>query len=43
MEVIDLFLELLARKSGTPDDGGILDFIEKYLDDFTLIRVDRGG
>jgi len=43
MEVIDLFLELLSRKSVTPDDGGILDFIEKYLDDFTLIRVDRGG
>ncbi len=42
-DVIDLFIKLLSAKSITPDDGGLLDFIEEYLSDFEAIRVDRGG
>ena len=43
LDVIDLFLKLLSAKSITPDDGGLMDFIEEYLSDFEAIRVDRGG
>ena len=40
MEIIELFKYMIASKSETPDDGGLLEFIEKYLPDFTPIRVD---
>ena len=40
MEVIELFKKLVSTKSETPDDGGLLDFIAEYLDDFTALRVD---
>ncbi len=40
MNIIELFKYLVEQKSETPDDGGLLDFIEKYLPDFTAIRVD---
>ncbi len=40
MQVIDLFKKLISSKSETPDDGGLLDFIEEYLDDYTAIRLD---
>lgn len=40
MEIIELFKHLIAQKSETPDDGGILDFIENYLPDFRAVRVD---
>ena len=40
MNVIELFKFMIESKSETPDDGGLLDFIEKYLSDFTAIRVD---
>lgn len=40
MNVIDLFKYMIAQKSETPDDGGLLEFIEKYLPDFTVVRVD---
>lgn len=43
MDVIELFKKLLASKSETPEDGGILDFITNYLDEFTSIRIDEGG
>ncbi len=43
MEVIDLFLKLLSQKSITPDDGGIIDFVQEYLSDFEIIRVDRAS
>lgn len=43
MDVIELFKKLLESKSQTPDDGGILDFIEGYLADFTTIRIDKEG
>jgi succinyl-diaminopimelate desuccinylase len=40
VEVIELFKKLVSTKSETPDDGGLLDFIAEYLDDFTALRVD---
>lgn len=40
MNVIELFKFMLSCKSETPDDGGLLDYIENYLSDFTAIRVD---
>jgi succinyl-diaminopimelate desuccinylase len=43
MEVVDFFLELLSKKSITPDDGGIMELVEDVLEDFEIIRVDRNG
>ncbi len=43
MDVIDLFRKLIISKSQTPDDGGMLDFVENYLDGFTSIRIDVEG
>ena len=40
MEVLELFKKLIETKSETPDDGGLLDFIENYLPDFKAIRID---
>lgn len=43
MDVIELFKKLISSKSQTPDDGGILEFIENYLEGFTCIRIDVEG
>lgn len=43
MDIIELFKFMLRAKSETPDDGGLLDFVESYLGDFEAIRVDVGG
>ncbi len=43
MDVIALFKHLLRSPSQTPEDGGILDFIETYLESFTTIRIDSHG
>ncbi len=40
MEVIKLFKYMIEQKSETPDDGGLLDFIEEYLPGFDAVRVD---
>jgi len=40
VDVIELFKHLIATKSETPNDGGLLDFIEEYLPDFDAVRVD---
>ncbi len=40
MEVIELFKFFIQSKSETPDDGGLLDFIESYLPDFKAVRID---
>ncbi|MEN4053444.1 succinyl-diaminopimelate desuccinylase [Sulfurimonas sp. NWX79] len=40
MEVLELFKKLVSTKSETPDDGGLLDFISEYLEDFEAVRVD---
>ncbi|MCK4441423.1 MAG: M20/M25/M40 family metallo-hydrolase, partial [Sulfurovaceae bacterium] len=43
LDVIDLFLKLLSAKSITPDDNGLLSYIENYLSDFEAIWVNEGG
>lgn len=43
MSTIKLFKHLIKLKSETPDDGGILDFLENYLPDFSAIRIDVEG
>lgn len=43
MNVIELFKFLIESKSETPSDGGILDFVQSYLDDFTAVRIDKEG
>ena len=40
MHILELFKHLVESKSETPDDGNLLDFIEKYLADFTAKRID---
>ena len=40
MNTIELFKFMIESKSETPDDGGLLDFIENYLPDFSAVRVD---
>jgi succinyl-diaminopimelate desuccinylase len=40
VNTIELFKFLVESKSETPNDGGLLDFIENYLPDFTAVRVD---
>mgnify|MGYP000262177585 CR=1 FL=1 len=40
MNTIELFKYMIAQKSETPDDGGLLDFIENYLPGFEAVRVD---
>jgi len=43
LNVIDLFLKLLSAKSITPDDGGLLSYIERYLSDFEATWINEGG
>jgi len=43
LQVIELFKHLLEAKSETPSDGGLLDFVSEYLDDFTSVRIDVEG
>ena len=43
MNVIELFKQLLESPSVTPEEGGIFDFLEKYLEGFTFLRIDREG
>ena len=40
MKTIELFKYLVESKSETPDDGGLLDFIESCLPDFRAVRID---
>jgi succinyl-diaminopimelate desuccinylase len=42
-DVIDLFLKLLAAKSITPEDGGLMEFIKNYLNDFEAIEINKEG
>ena len=42
MDLIELFKFFIKSKSETPQDGGLLDFIESYLPDFKAIRIDVG-
>jgi succinyl-diaminopimelate desuccinylase len=40
VDVIELFKHFIGSKSETPDDGGLLDFIEEYLVGYDAIRID---
>lgn len=40
MDVVQLLKYLINSKSETPDDGGILNFVEDYLQGFEAIRID---
>jgi len=41
MDVIELFKEMLERKSETPDDGGALSWISEYLEGYTSLVINR--
>jgi succinyl-diaminopimelate desuccinylase len=41
MQIIELFKHLIEVKSETPDDGGLLGFIEEYLSGFRAVRIDK--
>lgn len=41
MDTKSLFFKLLSAPSITPDDAGLLDFIESYLPDFKAVRIDK--
>ncbi|HHS93255.1 MAG TPA: succinyl-diaminopimelate desuccinylase [Campylobacterales bacterium] len=43
LDVIDLFLKILSAESVTPDDGGLLTFIENYLEGFEATWINEGG
>lgn len=38
-----LLTTLIQKPSVTPEDGGILDYISGYLEDFESVRIDEGG
>lgn len=43
MNIIELFKQLLESPSVTPEDGGIFNFLEEYLEGFTFLRIDCEG
>lgn len=43
MKLIELFKFMIESKSVTPDDGGLLDFVDNYLCDFKAVRIDVEG
>jgi len=43
MEVIDLLIRLLSAPSITPDDAGLMAFIEEYLPEYEAIHLNEGG
>lgn len=43
LNVIDFFLKILSVESVTPDDGGLLSYIENYLEGFEATWINEGG
>ncbi len=43
MNIIELFEKILSFESVTPKDDGAFDFIEGYLSDFEVIKIEEGG
>lgn len=43
LNVIDFFLKILSVDSITPNDGGLLSYIESYLADFEATWINEGG
>ncbi|WP_456391494.1 succinyl-diaminopimelate desuccinylase [Nitratifractor sp.] len=43
MNVVDLLIRLLSAPSVTPDDGGLMEFVQGYLEGYEVLRIDEGG
>jgi succinyl-diaminopimelate desuccinylase len=44
MQILELFKYMLSQKSETPDDGGLLLFVEEFLGkEWNVVRVDKEG
>ena len=43
LDVIDLFIKLLSHESVTPNDAGLLEFIEEFLSDFEASYYNSHG
>ncbi len=43
MSVVDLVKKLISFRSVTPNDDGAMEFIEQYLEDFEVIKLDVEG
>jgi len=43
MDILELFKKILSFRSITPDDGEAFAFIEDYLSDFEVIKLDLNG
>jgi len=43
LDVIDLFLKLLSAESITPEDAGLLTYIEEYLTEYEATWINKGG
>ena len=43
LNVIDFFLKILSVESVTPNDGGLLSYIESYLSDFESTWINESG
>ena len=43
MSVVDLLIRLLSAPSVTPEDAGLMEFVQDALPGFEVIRVDEGG
>jgi succinyl-diaminopimelate desuccinylase len=43
MQILELFEKILSFRSITPDDAGAFEFIEDYLSEFDVIKLDIEG
>ena len=43
MQILELFEKILSFRSITPDDAGAFEFIEDYLSEFEVIKLDLEG
>ncbi|WP_292660108.1 succinyl-diaminopimelate desuccinylase [Nitratifractor sp.] len=43
LNVVDLLIRLLSAPSVTPEDAGLMEFVETYLPGYEAIRVEEGG
>jgi len=43
MNVVDLLIRLLSAPSVTPEDAGLMEYVQESLPGFEVLRVDEGG
>ncbi|WP_292656752.1 succinyl-diaminopimelate desuccinylase [Nitratifractor sp.] len=43
MNVVDLLIRLLSAPSVTPEDAGLMEYVQASLPGFEVLRVDEGG